>query len=426
VLGGLFYGHEEPSIFDQSSENLVATVAAQAAVAIENIRLQDRLNQNLNKLEKAQQVQREASQRLGELAAIVASSDDAIISKDLNGIITSWNQAATRILGYTEEEMIGTPILKLIPEHLYSDEKLILKKIRAGERIDHFETVRLTKSGELLNVSLTVSPMRDETGKITGASKILRDISNRKRIEQSLLQAEKIAAAGRMAATIAHEINNPLEAVVNLLYLLRPSLNDPQGIAYLDAAESELTRVSHIARQTLGFYREHASANNASITELAEHAITVYEPRCTTVGIRIEKCLTSMSRIVVRRGEIMQVISNLIANSIYAMPAGGTLRLSAKDVKKGVLFSIEDTGGGISKENLPHIFEAFFTTRSSIGTGIGLFVAKQFIEGHGGRIEVESSVDSQSHGTVISFFLPLHTTYETIAAEPPAPAISAL
>jgi signal transduction histidine kinase len=231
----------------------------------------------------------------------------------------------------------------------------------------------------------------------------------------SLLQAEKIAAAGRMAATIAHEINNPLEAVVNLLYLLRASVKDDEGIGYLNAAESELTRVSHIARQTLGFYREHASVSGTSLTELVNHAVSVYEPRCTASNISLERSLQSTKKVVLRRGEIMQVISNLIANAIYAMPSGGTLRITAKDLvgrEDGVFFSISDNGVGIARENLPRVFDAFFTTRSSIGTGIGLFVAKQFIEGHGGRIEVESSQDGDHHGTTVSFFLPLHTSYE--------------
>ena len=141
-----------------------------------------------------------------------------ILSKDLNGIITSWNASAARIFGYSAEEMIGTSILRLIPDDLQSDEKMIMENIRAGRRVEHFETVRLTKSGERLDVSLTISPIRDEHRTVIGASKILRDISMRRRVEQSLLQAEKIAATGRMAATIAHEINNPLEAVVNLMY----------------------------------------------------------------------------------------------------------------------------------------------------------------------------------------------------------------
>lgn len=364
---------------------------------------------------------RENSKRLGELAAIVSTSDDVILSKDLDGTITSWNAAATRVFGYTADEMVGAPILKLIPEHLHSDEKTILESVRAGRPVEHFETVRLTKSGQLIDVSLTVSPIRDEHGQIIGASKILRDISGRRRLEKSLLQAEKIAATGRMAATIAHEINNPLEAVVNLLYLLRPKITDPEGIDYLNSAESEIDRVSHIAKQTLGYYRENASPSRASLSEIVQHAAAIYEPRCTSLGIEIKNYLESSRKIMLRRGEMLQVISNLIANSIYAMPDGGILSLSVKDSDcapdrlDGIVLTVQDNGVGIAAADLPRVFEAFFTTRGTVGTGIGLFVAKQLVEGHGGHIEIESNTGPENHGTSVRINLPLTTAYDNSA-----------
>lgn len=367
------------------------------------------------KLLASEEGTRESAKRLGELAAIIASSDDVIVSKDLNGTITSWNDAATRVFGYSPEEMIGASILKLIPEHLHSDEKIILENIRAGRRIEHFETVRRTKDGTLIDVSLTVSPIKDQEGRVIGASKILRDISSRKRIEQSLLQAEKIAATGRMAATIAHEINNPLEAMANLLYLLRAKITDEEGYGILATAEDELGRVSHIAKQTLGYYREHAAARLASVSDIAEHALTIYTPRCTAACITIRKSISPSTEIVLRRGEMMQVISNLIANSIYAMPKGGTLSISVFDASgagDGVVLTVEDNGVGIGPKDLPKVFDAFFTTRTTVGTGIGLFVAKQFVEGHGGRISIESDSESEKHGTTVRIFLPLHTAYE--------------
>jgi PAS domain S-box-containing protein len=361
------------------------------------------------------QILRASSRHRGELAAIVESSDDVILSKDLNGIITSWNAAATRIFGYSADEMIGKSILTLIPDDLHSDEKIIMDSIRAGRRVEHFETVRITKAGQRLDVSLTISPLRDEHGKVIGASKILRDVSMRKRLEQSLLQAEKIAATGRMAATIAHEINNPLEAVMNLLYLLRPMITDPVGVDYFQSVETELGRVSHIAKQTLGYYREHAAASNASLAEIVLHAITIYEPRCTAIGIEIRKALNSSRKVVLRRGEMMQVVSNLIMNSIYAMQEGGVMSISVEDAIKspdGIVLTIQDNGVGIAETDLPRVFEAFFTTRSTVGTGIGLFVAKQFVEGHGGRIEIESSQSAEDHGTKVRVFLPISTTYD--------------
>lgn len=374
----------------------------------EHQRTEDRLFEREQMLENS-------SKRLGELAAIVESSDDVIVSKDLNGIIRSWNGAATRVFGYSADEMIGASILKLIPEDLHSDEKTIMENIRAGRRVEHFETVRRTKSGQLLDVSLTVSPIRDEHGRVIGASKILRDVSTRKRLEQALLQAEKIAATGRMAATIAHEINNPLEAVMNLMYLLRPMISDPAGISYFQSVETELGRVSHIAKQTLGYYREHAAASSASIGEIVLHAITIYEARCTATGIEIKKAIHSSRKIVLRRGEMMQVVSNLIMNSIYAMQAGGDLSISVEDAvgsPDGIVLTIQDDGVGIAEADLPRVFEAFFTTRSTVGTGIGLFIAKQFVEGHGGRIEIESRQGTENHGTTVRVFLPVTTTYD--------------
>jgi len=369
---------------------------------------------DVTEVRKTEEELRGNAKRLGELAAIVASSDDAIVSKDLNGVITSWNDAAARAFGYTADEMIGQPILKLIPEHLHSDEKRIIENIRAGRRTEHFETLRLAKDGRLVDVSLTVSPIKDGDGQVIGASKILREVSSRKRMERSLLQAEKIAATGRMAATIAHEINNPLEALMNLLYLLRDKITDDEGRGFLATAEDEIGRVSHIAKQTLGYYREHAAASLASLSEIAAHALAIYEPRCAAAGITVIKAFDCETKVVIRRGEMMQVVSNLLANSIYAMANGGTLIVSVRQApgaEDGIVLTVEDNGLGISPDVLPRVFEAFFTTRVTVGTGIGLFVAKQFVEGHGGRIEIESRCAPDRHGTAVRVFLPTKTAY---------------
>ncbi len=364
---------------------------------------------DVTEIKQAWDTQQNISKRLGELAAIVESSDEVIVSKTLDGIVTSWNAAASRVFGYTAEEMIGQSILKLIPEELHPEEKAFIEKLRSGQRIEQFETRRITKSGQTLDVSLTLSPLRDAQGKVIGASKILRDISNAKRLEQSLLQAEKLAATARMAATIAHEINNPLEAVANLLYLIGPTISNDEGRAYLATAESELQRVSHIAKQTLGYYRENASAAPASLNDIVRHTVAIYEPRCQAAGIKVLQSLTSERKVLLRRGEMMQVISNLLANSIHALSVGGTIHIDVSDSQtepQGVVVSVRDNGEGIAPEVLPRVFDAFFTTRAMIGTGIGLFIAKQLIEGHGGRIAIESSKDVKEHGTNVRVFLP--------------------
>lgn len=345
-----------------------------------------------------------------QLAAIVESSEDAIISKLLDGTITSWNSAAARLFGYSEEEIVGRSILTLIPPELQHEEPGIIARLVAGQRIEHFETVRLKKNGERIDVSLTISPIRDDNGHIIGASKILRDISERKRLEQSLLQAEKLAATGRMAASIAHEINNPLESLLNLIYLARQNAHNPDEVrTYLGSAESELCRVAHIARQTLGYYRENVAAVRISPAELIQDVLRVYEPRLISAKIRAHTDLQDVPPLLMKRGEMMQVLSNLVANSLHAMPHGGDLIFTLRPTEDGqsVLLSVRDTGVGIPEANLERIFTAFFTTRSSIGTGIGLWVVRQFVEGHGGTIQVSSDTETSSHGTTMTITLPV-------------------
>ncbi len=200
---------------------------------------------------------KDAEMALARLAAIVECSDDAIIAKSLDGIIKTWNRGAEKLFGYTAEETVGQSITMLMPPERVDEESVILGRLRRGEHIDHYETVRRRKDGRLLDVSLTISPIVDEHGQIVGASKIARDIGERKLTEAALIKSEKVAAAGRLAATLAHEINNPLQAVANLvnIWAQSPGL-DAEGQAYAATAESELRRVSHLTRQSLSFYRE--------------------------------------------------------------------------------------------------------------------------------------------------------------------------
>jgi len=362
------------------------------------------------------------------LAAIVDSADDAIISKDLNGIIKTWNHGAHTMFGYTSEEMIGQPMLRLIPEDLHYEEDEILRKLRAGERIDHYETTRVKKNGDLLEVSVTISPIRNHENKVIGASKIARDISDRKRMEKVLILSEKLAATGRMAATIAHEVNNPLESLMNLIYLARQSCTESsQAQGYLITAEGELERVSHIARQTLGFYRDTGSPVDVYLHDLIVNVLTVYQSKLLTSRISVESSFNDLRKISVSRGEMLQIFSNLITNSIDAMKEGGKLSVSLRKTtaldRDGVQTVIRDTGTGISPENLEKIFEPFFTTKGNLGTGIGLWVTRQLVESRGGQIAVTSSTEPGKSGTSVTIFIPfaapkksgLQETKETIS-----------
>ena len=344
------------------------------------------------------------------LAAIVASSDDAIISKDLNGVVTSWNTAAERILGYTAHEMIGRSVLTIIPPELHSDEPRILATIARGERIEHFETVRLTRSGERIDVSLTISPVKDEDGRIVGAAKILRDITEQKKIAETLQRSEKLAAVGRLAATMAHEINNPLESVTNLLYLARKDSKITERTReYLQLADQELDRVAHVARQTLGFYRENSAPALFKVSPVISDLVDVYSYRFRNREVQVEKELDETAELFAPVGEFRQVFSNLLVNAIDALPSnGGRIRIrvqSAHDwngiARSGVRLTVADTGCGIPPETMPRIFESFYTTKRDIGTGLGLWLTRSIIEKHGGRIHVRSRVQN---GTVFSVF----------------------
>jgi len=346
------------------------------------------------------------------LAAIVESSDDAIVSKDLNGVVTSWNKAAERIFGWKAEEIIGRSITAIIPPELHKDEPKILAKLRAGERIDHFETVRVRKDGERLDISLTVSPIRDGDGRVIGAAKIARDITQQKRLEAAVQVSERLASVGRLAATVAHEINNPLEAITNFIYLSRHYQGLPDTVKqYLDYADHELSRVAHLARQTLGFYRDTSQATLVYVPRLVDDVLGIYQSKVNYKHLTIEREIEPGLTICAMQGEMKQVLSNLLANAIDASHAGGRIIIRARrsrnleSGRSGVRMTIADTGSGIDEAHKPKLFKPFFTTKKEVGTGLGLWLSKDLLEKKGGSIQFRSR-SAMPSGTVMSIFLP--------------------
>jgi PAS domain S-box-containing protein len=349
----------------------------------------------------------------GRLAAIINSSDDAIVSKDLTGIVTSWNAAAERIFGYTAEEMVGASILRVIPLHLHHEEEHILGKIRRGQRIDHFETTRVRKNGETFPVSLTISPVLNNSGAVVGTSKIARDISRRKRLELRLIETEKIATTGRMAATIAHEVNNPLQALSNLIFLARSESHaNPAASQYLADAMREIERISHLTAQTLGYYRDATARAEVACHQLIEAVVRVYQSKMQSRNIAVETVFETRRPVLAGKGELTQVFSAIIANSIDAMPNGGRLHIRVSDIHvsdphdRQMQIVFKDDGAGIAPENRSRIFEPFFTTKGNLGTGLGLWIAKQLIEKHGGAITVVSNTAPPDFGTTVRLVLP--------------------
>ncbi len=345
------------------------------------------------------------------LAAIVDSADDAIISKNLDGVITSWNNGARRLFGYEQEEIVGQSIFRLIPDNLRHEEEEILRRLRAGDNIEHYQTTRVSKTGELREVSITVSPIRNAKGEVVGASKIARDVSNEKKAERLAIEAEKIATTGRMAAAIAHEVNNPLASVLNLIFLARqPDVSNEEIQSYLETAESELERVSHIARQTLGYYRDTGKPSEVHLRDLMENVLSVYRSKLLSHNIVIESKFNDLRKIRVRTGEIIQIFSNIISNAIDSMPHGGVLSIRTMRIVRmeedAVQVLVSDRGCGIRREHLDKVFEPFFTTKGNLGTGIGLWVTKQLVERHGGQISISSSTDPSDSGTIVTMTFP--------------------
>lgn len=351
---------------------------------------------------------------LNLLAAIVDSSDDAIVSKTLDGTITSWNNGAERLFGYTADEAIGKHITLIIPAERYPEEDRIIQNLRAGIRVDHFETVRVRKDGTRVEVSLTISPVRNSAGEVVGASKVARDITERKLAEERLRRTEKVAAAGQLAAALAHEINNPLSVVTNALYLLRQNRAvDERARSLIEIANAELGRMTRIVKQSLAYYRTGSVAKKVDIAAAVEESLEVFGPRLERKGIQLLKKTQSSCCVIGFPDEIRQAIDNLLVNAIEAMPAGGRLGVSLHNVhewrngnRHGARLTVADSGTGIENSIRNQIFEPFFTTKPEKGTGLGLWVVRGIVTKHEGTIRVRSSDSPGKSGTAISIFWP--------------------
>jgi PAS domain S-box-containing protein len=345
-----------------------------------------------------------------KLAALVECSDDAIVGKDLDGIITSWNKGAERIFGYTPEEIVGRSVLTLIPPELQHEEPEILRNLRAGNRIEHYETKRVTKTGEIIDVSLTISPIKDATGKIIGVSKIARDVSDLKRAQAALIQSEKLAATGRMAATIAHEINNPLESVTNLAYLLVTDKTLGEEARHrAQMLLNEVMRASDIARKTLAFYRDTTHPTDVNICDLLDNVLDLQKRNLTGTDTRVIRDFDPRAVVCGFGAELRQVFLNLVLNSLDAIEgAGGIIKVRVRRCDRGDAVSVTfaDNGCGIDTGARKRIFDPFFTTKANKGNGLGLWVSKGIVDKHGGKMRVRSKTGTDSHGTVFSLVLP--------------------
>jgi PAS domain S-box-containing protein len=413
-------------------DDLCANLFYEVPLILEKKSETEKLDWMISQLKKARPAEKESEKEIRQesqalLAAIVESSDDAIISKTLDGIVTSWNKGAERIFGYSAQEAIGRPITVIIPPERHDEERSILERLRRGERIDHYETVRVSKEGRLIDVSLTVSPVRDAKGRILGASKVARDITARRRMEEALLESEqklrrqaeeleqqliasgRLVSLGEITASMAHEFNNPLGIVIgfaeDLLSEKAPSSPDYQPLKIIS---DEAKRCKNIMQDLLDYSRprrtEMGQIDIGKLVEKSLHLMTnrLYKQKIKS-AIEVELGLPD---ILADAQQLEQVLVNLYLNAIDAMPEGGTLSVRVgRDREEGrIAVSVTDTGFGIGSEELPKIFQPFFSVKKKSGLGLGLPICDRIVKNHGGRIAVESR---PHQGTTFRIYLPV-------------------
>ena len=331
-----------------------------------------------------------------------------------DGILVDCNAALLEVAGSHQTEVVGQPFAE-IPWFSATPgaSELIRNAItfaRSGE-VFRSELTLNRPGGDFMVVDFLLTPVRDESGAIVFLVPEGRDITEEKRTESALLKSEKLASVGRLASSIAHEINNPLESVMNLIYLARHA-PPPDTEKYLDLADQEIRRVSIIANQTLRFHKQAAKPQAAIAADLFSTVMSIYEGRLRNAHVSVEKRFRSDRAVTCFPGDIRQVLNNLVANALEAMPFGGRLLIrgrTGRDWKKnrpGLVLTIADNGSGIAPDAIKKIFEAFFTTKGTAGNGLGLWVCQEIVQRHDGRLLLRSTQRPQRKGTTFSLFLP--------------------
>ena len=335
------------------------------------------------------------------LAAIVESSDDAIISKRLDGHIVSWNQGAQRLFGYTADEAVGQPISLIIPPDRLHEEAMIIERLRRGERIEHYETVRVTKDGRPVDISLTISPIRDERNNIVGASKVARDNSQRRAVEQALRDADR--RKDEFLATLAHELRNPLAPIRNSLHILRvTAISDPAVERVRDIMErqvnhmvrlvDDLLEISRITRGKIELRRE-----RVEVAAVIGSAVETSKPLMDAAGqeliVSIPPEPLTLDADPVR---LAQVFANLLNNASKYSDSGAQIWLTVRREGKQAVISVRDAGMGIDAEMLPRIFDMFAQGQDSLpraqgGLGIGLTLVRSLVQLHSGTVDALSA-----------------------------------
>jgi PAS domain S-box-containing protein len=375
---------------------------------------------------------REIKQRVEEsyareqwLNTTIRSIGDAVIACDTDGNVVFMNLVAEQLTGWQEAEARGVSLHDVFPIFNEDTRAVVENPVDKVRRLGTVvglanHTFLVSKNGTEICIDDSGAPIRDSAGKMIGVVLVFRDITDRRLSEGALMRAEKLAAAGRLAASVAHEVNNPLEGLTNLVYLARRSEEVEEIRQLLMQAESELGRIAHITRQSLGFYRETATPAHFKPAKIVREVSSFYAARAATLGVTFHVNAATDREVLGAAGELRQILSNLLANSLDACGKGARIRIethSAVDPRNpsnpGVRITIADTGTGIAPEHLQSVFEPFFTTKTDTGTGLGLWVSRELVEKHGGSLRVRSRNIHPRCGTVFSIFLPQQAAMQT-------------
>ncbi len=355
----------------------------------------------------------------------LTSIGDAVIATDKEGAVTFMNPVAETLTGNDLARAKGKGILEVFPivnDLTHKPAENPVKKVLEVGRVVGLanHTALLRKDGGQIPIEDSAAPIRDTNGELLGVVLVFRDVTNERKVQEAMRRTEQLAIASRLSATMAHEINNPLQAVASLVYLSRTMPGVPKSVVWqLTLAERELKRVALIAQQTLGFYKGSRATESVDMPALVESVLALCSNKLKSKDIRIERRFGEHPWVEAASGELKLVISNLVVNAADAVGDQGTIGIMLGSIEEAghmmLHILVEDDGPGIPPEYKPHLFEPFFTTKRDVGTGLGLWLTKEIVERHGGRIEIVNRTDG-GPGAAFSILLPISSNPLSVAA----------